>query len=375
MNNWKQKLTMRLPAILLLVATALFWGFYDRYEAAGPVLLKSPSIADATHVRGNSSETNGHFVLTVPASGKTSQVIFRMPKSGGYERIRVRGRIKVHDVVKGKYPWSRARLLLLQRDKNKKGISSPHEVVTEQGSKDWTFHEEVFELEPETAYTDLTLQQIGQSGTAEFDQLMAEPVQFRTSFIGWRIIFSSLWIFMAVLYFRRCRLHRRKLKWLILLNILAILAGTLMPGVWIQDSSEKLKQTIAKSLEKPQPPKPSTQPLEKPIRKTDQQTKRIDQLNEAVGGAHSAGHFLLFASLCFLVYCSAALEQQHPTYFLKVGVDILLFATITESLQHLTIDRSAGISDLKIDLYGMAAALLLFLIVLPLIRRFCVKPG
>ena len=76
---------------------------------------------------------------------------------------------------------------------------------------------------------------------------------------------------------------------------------------------------------------------------------------------------MLFASLCFWVYCSAALERQHPIYFLKVGVDILIFAAITESLQHLTLDRSAGLSDLKIDLYGMAATLLLFLAVRPLL--------
>ena len=81
------------------------------------------------------------------------------------------------------------------------------------------------------------------------------------------------------------------------------------------------------------------------------------------------GHFVLFASLCFLVYLSAALERQHPAYFIKVGLDILLFAAITEALQFLTLDRSAGLADLRIDLYGMAGALLLFLAVRPLILK------
>ena len=84
---------------------------------------------------------------------------------------------------------------------------------------------------------------------------------------------------------------------------------------------------------------------------------------------HEVGHFTLFATLCFLVYLSAALEQQHPAYFFKVAIDVLLFAAITESLQFLTLDRSAGVGDLRIDLYGMAAALILFLMVLPLVRR------
>jgi len=85
------------------------------------------------------------------------------------------------------------------------------------------------------------------------------------------------------------------------------------------------------------------------------------------------GHFVLFASLCFLVYLSAALEGQHPAYFFKVAFDILLFAGVTEALQFLTLDRMAGAGDLRIDLYGMAAALLLFLMILPLVRRFFAK--
>jgi hypothetical protein len=96
----------------------------------------------------------------------------------------------------------------------------------------------------------------------------------------------------------------------------------------------------------------------------------MDWFMEMEVASHEAGHFVLFAMLCFLVYLSAALERQHPNYFFKVGIDVLLFAAITESLQFLTIDRSAGVRDLRVDLYGMAAALLLFLMVLPLIRHF-----
>ena len=77
-------------------------------------------------------------------------------------------------------------------------------------------------------------------------------------------------------------------------------------------------------------------------------------------------HFL--ATLCFLVYLSAALERQHPAYYIKVGLDVLLFAAITEALQYLTRDRTAGVADLRIDLYGMAFALLLFCLVRPLVR-------
>jgi hypothetical protein len=74
--------------------------------------------------------------------------------------------------------------------------------------------------------------------------------------------------------------------------------------------------------------------------------------------------------LCFLVYLSAALERQHLIYFAKVGIDVLIFAAITESVQFLTLDRKAGVADLLTDIYGMATALVLFLAVLPFVRHY-----
>lgn len=77
---------------------------------------------------------------------------------------------------------------------------------------------------------------------------------------------------------------------------------------------------------------------------------------------NGTGHFLLFASLCFLVYWSAALERQHRSYYFKVALDILLFAAITESLQFLTMDRMPRITDWFVDFYGMLTALILFMV-------------
>jgi len=369
MNDWKQKLKLRLPVILLLAVTLLFWGFYDRYERVGPVLLEAPSVGDATYLRGDSTETNGLFTLARSVSAKSASIHFRMAGAADYSLIRVHGRIKVKDVIQGKHPWNCARLLLVQRDENNKWISGPHNVVSKRGSKDWSFHEEVFEINPQAAHVDLVMEQIGSSGTAVFDRLMVEPVRIRPSFVWWRIVFSCFWIFMAALYFRRCRLHQRKLKLLILLNALAILAGTLMPSVWIKNSVEQAKAALEKTLEKPVQLKavPSQKKIVAP--KMNRTEARIEQFNEVVGGAHHIGHFGLFAALCFLVYCSAALERQHPIYFLKVGFDVLLFAAITEALQHLTLDRTAGILDLRTDLYGMATALVLFLVVRPLLLK------
>ncbi len=361
MNHWKQKFRLRLPAIILLAATVFFWALYDRYEPAGPVLLQAPALADADYARGDCTETNGLFTLKVPAQ-KTARINFTVPGATEYTHLQARGRIKTDAVVRGKYAWGCARLLLLQFDRNNKWIPATHSVAAREKTADWKTHEEIFELRPETVRVDLSLQQIGKSGTVWFDGIKVQPVRLRASFIWWRIVFAALWIGLGILYFPRCRLHKRRLKLLILLNVLAILAGALMPGKWIEGSSQHLKQSLTKAFAKPPQSAPPKAPTAKPAPKPETETKRIDRFNELVGGTHRIGHFGLFASLCFLVYCSAALERQPCGYYLKVALDLLLFAAISEALQFLTFDRSAGLSDLLTDIYGMAAAFALFLL-------------
>ena len=351
MKEWKTKLSLRLPAVILLMVTLLFWGHYSRFEVAGPVLLESPAITDATRMRGDCTETNGHFVLSVPSPGRTASLNFRLKGAVTYSLIRVGARIKVTEVERGTREWRCARLVLAQYDRNDKWISAEHGVVALSGTGDWAWHEDVFEIVPEAVHVDLAIQQIGKSGTAEFDRILAEPVRLRSSFMIWQAVFAALWVGMAALYYKRCRLNTRRLRLLILINVLAILAGTIIPGEWIADSTEKLKTAFRNKIE--QQDQISSAPI--------QDDRRIEQFNEMIGEAHVAGHFLLFTSLCFLVYWSAALERQHLIYFFKVAFDILIFAAITESLQYLTLDRTADVIDWRIDLWGLLAGLMLFL--------------
>jgi hypothetical protein len=365
-DSWKQKIKLRLPAMLLMAATLFFWGFFERYEAAGPILLQEPSMADATRLRGDCTETNGQFLLTVPPAGKTACINFRLPDATQYSRVRIQGRMKLDGVVKGENPWRCARLLLVQYDALDKWIPGHHGVVAEQGTRDWETYEDIFELNPRTSHADLVIQQTGREGLAIFDRLIAEPVRLQSAFRWWRMIFAAAWMSMAVLYFRRCRLHRRKLRLLILLNAIAIILGTMMPERWIEDTARHAQTEVVKAIEKPHRSS-ETAPAGQPARSSDA-VEIIEQFSEKVGGLHVIGHFALFASLCFLVYLSAALERQPRSYFFKVAFDVLLFAAITESLQYLTLDRTPGVQDWLIDLCGMATAFACFLVVLMIFR-------
>lgn len=371
-----EKIKMRVPAMILLAATLLFWGFYDRYESAGAVMIESPGLSDAAGVRGMVTETNSLFHLQVVEGGKKPDIRFLLEGATDYDLIRVEGRIRTKDVVQGKYAWNSARLILIQRDKNRKWVPCPHGLLYEEGTTDWVYQRNEFEVQRETALVEVVLQQTGESGEAWFDSVKAYPVQFKRSFVLFRIFFAVAWAYMGILYFKRCRLDRRRLRFLIGLNAAAIIAGSMMPSVWIQDSAQWAKQEVVELMKKKEPPavietapvqsaqQPKSDVQKKEPVKPDLESRLIDQFNEVVGGTHKAGHFMLFASLCFLVYLSAALEHEHPKYFIKVAFDLFLFAAVTESLQHLTMDRSAGFSDWLVDVHGMMAAFGVFLIVL-----------
>lgn len=368
MDDWKSKVKMRLPVLALLVVTIVFWSLYDRYEPVGPMLLESPTLSDVTRSTGDVSESGGRFVLNVSESGRRVDVRFRLPDATHYESIRVRARIKVEEVVAGEYAWRCARLVFAQYDADRKWMPGRHGLMGMSGTTGWKVYEKAFEMFPDAAYAEVALQQLGSSGLAEFEHIEAQPVRVRASFVWWRILFAGGWLVAAVYYFPRCRLHRRRLKMLILLNVLVILVGALMPSEWISDNTGKAKAAWAK-VAQPVPVKTDVPPREKPTTQQERDTQQMGRFNKVVGDAHRTGHFILFASLCFLVYLSAALEQQRSVYYFKVGFDVLLFAAVTESLQFLTLDRTAGMIDLLIDVYGMAVAFVLFLAVLPLVRR------
>jgi len=370
MTGWIQKLRMRLPALLLLAATLLFWGRYDLYEPAGPVLLQSPELDTASRINGDCSAAEGRYVLTVEPGGTPASLNFTVPGGTEYRYLRVSGRIKVTGVVVGRLPWLCARLVLIQYDESGKWIPRSHRVVTENGTHDWTAHENVFEMDERAVRVDLMIQQTGSEGSAEFDQLIVDPVRLRPSFRIWQILFVMLWIVMAALYFHRCRLHSRRLHILIVLNAVAIIAGTLIPEQWIDTtadfSKEQAERIVEASSRKPvtntvvQQPRATSEAS--PTRDAQQRLEqRFNYVDMVIGKLHGIGHFVLFASLCFLLYLSAALERQPRIYYAKVAFDMLLFAAITESLQHLTLDRTPGLSDWMVDVAGMLTALVLFL--------------
>ncbi|VGO21149.1 hypothetical protein SCARR_03220 [Pontiella sulfatireligans] len=357
MNDWMQKLKMRLPVMVLLAATFLFWGSYDPCKPDGPVLLDSPALADAAVAEGDCSEVNSVFTLRRPASGIKPVVRFVLSGIAGCETIRLSGRIRAENVVRGRYHSSCARLVLVQRDIEGKWVAGTESRMYGAGSFGWTEFLNDYLILPSTVSAEVVLLQSGESGTAQFDSIAAYPVKARAAG-PWKMAFAAAWGIMGVVYFRRCRLHTRRLGHLILLNALVILVGVLMPNTWLQQAPGRIHSIMdqfscAHGSEAPE--------LQKHLVTAGLD---IDLVDHVVGTVNrSVGHFLLFGSLSFLVLLSVALERLHPFHYLAVAFDMLLFGGVTEALQYLTPDRTVDVVDLLCNAYGMLAAMVLFSVV------------
>ena len=202
MKETMNKFKMRLPALLLLVASLLFWGFYDRYEAVAPPLLDDLSLADAQSSRGEVTETNGIYILNVPEGGGSASVRFLIPDLADYSTLRAIGRIRTDSVVEGKYRWRCARIILTQYDSNNKWIPGHHSVVASRDTCDWDWTLNEFDILSNAAYAKLIIEQSGLSGRADFSDLQVFPVQIKKSFPVFRVLFTILWLILAKLYFK-----------------------------------------------------------------------------------------------------------------------------------------------------------------------------
>jgi len=215
----------------------------------------------------------------------------------------------------------------------------------------------------------LVLEQSGSAGIAWYDQIVVEPVVLKKSFVWWQGLFVVSWLVLGIVFYWQFWRRARRFKFLILLNVFALLFGVLMPEQWITASSlwvkqqVKKKQQVVATVSKKSVKNPEKVSDKKPQNfKPRHHTHRVaEKFTQVVEKVHVMGHFLLFASLLFLLYLSAVFEQRRLVYFGVTFLPLILFSAVTEALQFLTMDRSPGLGDLKIDFYGMFTGFILFI--------------
>jgi len=360
-----ERLRVWVPVLVVLACSAAFWPAYDRYEAIGPSFIEAPTLSSAKIVRGHASETNGTFSLRV-SGGKSSIVEFALPGAERQRLLRVCGRLETTDVKVGRFSWSMARLVLVQRNAKNRWISGSHVTKALEGTQKSRRYCREFEVRPEAAGLSLALQHLGSTGQARFSALSVVPVRIRPSFGWWRGVFAMAWVATAAFYVRLA--CRRRLWWLILPNAALIVFGVLMPGDWVKDGAEYAKREVVSAVERTSSARcrapsnsvsgrPEGEVAPKGKRRDPAAERAIEQMNrfeKEVGGAHVVGHFALFASLGALALLSLRPARRGIPGVVATLVGLILFAVSTELLQYLTMDRTPGVRDAAIDVGGMA---------------------
>ncbi|MFA7369784.1 MAG: VanZ family protein, partial [Kiritimatiellales bacterium] len=162
---------------------------------------------------------------------------------------------------------------------------------------------------------------------------------------------------------------------LIMVTLALIMTGIILPGKFLDDSIKKSIHT-AKSLI-PKPVTPVTVPQIETVKTAPAQPalsrplKPKEELFITLSGTgieqtHLIGHFTLFSLLAFLSALSWISATPTLRRLVTVVAGLFFFAASTEVLQFIPADRSAGLGDLRVDIAGMAGAVVLVFV----LRRF-----
>jgi VanZ family protein len=108
----------------------------------------------------------------------------------------------------------------------------------------------------------------------------------------------------------------------------------------------------------------------KPAKPKDEPTFALS--GTVVEQAHIVGHFALFSLLAFLSALSWISAPPSLRRVAAVSAGLIFFAAASEVLQFIPADRSAGLSDLRIDVIGMVGAIVA-VFVLRSIQRLIIR--
>lgn len=250
---------------------------------------------------------------------------------------------KTVDVVDGKRPWETARIVLLAYDRfGKPMYNHPHLLVAQNGTSDWTRHEQIFRVDKNTGKLQLLIQLIHAEGQYFVKTLSLRPVVANSEFASYRAWFIAVWTILAlwvgVPFLRRAATNLSDT--LILLIALGILAGVSMP--------QSLKQPIGEIV------LPSAD-FGSTIGDADglsvfRMAFSIPELD-----IFKYGHFLMFALL------SAAANRHSSVKLpaLQTFLLITIFAFVSEVLQLFVPGRGPQLGDILIDTAGITTGLAL----------------
>jgi VanZ family protein len=388
-NPVKRNLFASVFALLIVGSMALFFNLYEPWQPIGPELIPDGSFNTPVATNGWSGwnewtrlEPDGGFnhspgVVLTCSSNQHGILRFTAYDLKNIPAFRVSMRAAAKGIVKGKEGYHVPRAIFFYNDANARSLFSLHHGIMDI-SKDtgWRRYTDFFPVPEGAANARFQIQNLGAAGVMQIDDISVVPVKERHSAPYWKLFFGTLWMaaFGFAIFALRPWTHR--LGPLIMLVLVLIMVGIVTPGKLLDSTIEKSLHTAKSLIPKPVAPaaqsaKPAPLKTVTPAPTKPQTEPVIAPASTGVDQAHLIGHFGMFSLLALLSTLSwlttPSLRRATVIY-----TELAFFATATEVLQFIPPDRSAGLSDLYVDMGGMAGAVII-VFVLRHIQRL-IKP-
>jgi VanZ family protein len=384
-NIPKRKLFASIFTGLTVGIMALFFNLYEPWQPVGPELIQDGSFSssaathrwsgwnDLTRLAPDGGFNGSPGVALSTTSNRNGILRFTVHDLTNIPAFRVSLRAAASGIVRGKESYHVPRAIFFYHDAAAKSLYNLHHGVMDiPADTGWKTYKEVFPVPAGAANARLHIQNLGTAGAMRIDDVSVTPVRERPSAPCWKLFFGTLWMtaFGFSLFALRPWTHR--LGPLIMLTLAVIMAGIVAPGKLLDSALVKSLHAAKRLIPKTaapavQPAGPSAPQAAAPAPSKPKTEPVVAAPRTGVDQAHLIGHFGMFSLLALL---SALSWLTTPSLRRAAAVYAVLafFAASTEVLQFIPPDRSAGLSDLRTDLAGMAGAVVLVFL-LRLINR------
>ncbi|MCC7299881.1 MAG: VanZ family protein [Verrucomicrobia bacterium] len=363
-------------ALLTVGSMALFYNLYEPWIPVGKELIPDGGFntAAATNVWSGWNErtrlvADGGFdgspgVVLTTSPGQNGILRFTIYNLTNIPAFRVSMRAKAQGVVRGKEGHHVPRAIFFFHDTNAKSLYSLHHGVMDiTRDADWQYYKDFFPVPQNAANARLHIQNLGAAGIMQIDDVSVIPVRERLSAPWWKMFFGTLWTISFSLCLFALRPWARRYGLMITATLALIMTGIILPGKFLDDSIVKSIRVIKDLDEKRVAPASPVQ-VEKAVPEQPVRPKPLKPKDEpilsgtGVERTHVMGHFVLFSLLAFLSALSWVPSPPSLKRIVAVCSGLIFFAAATEVLQFIPAGRSAGLSDLQIDIVGMTGAVM-----------------
>ena len=365
----KRNLFVSAFAVLTVGVMVLFFNLYEPWRPSGPELIPDGSFSSPGSTNGWSGwnswtqrSPDGGFggspgVVLTCSSTEHGTLRFTDYNLTDIPAFRVSMRASATGVLRGKEGYHVPRAIFFYHDAKAKGLFGFHHGLMDI-SKDtgWQRYKGFFPVPKGAVDARLHIQNLGVAGVMRIDDVSVIPVCPRPSAAGWNILFGTLWMAAFGLCLFALNPWKRQYGFLITLTLFLIMIGIVLPGQILDGGIQKTEAVAKRLLTKPPPAQAVNVSAPTAVPKEE---IGVTLTRKAVEKAHLTGHLTLFSLLAFFSALSWLITPQLLHRAGTVYAGLTLFAAATEVLQFMTPDRSAALSDLYVDMSGMAGAVVL----------------